>query len=83
MKTTEVEIVKLEDEKEYAVLDSLEVKETKYLLLGLLEEIGKDIDTPTIVIRKLDKKEKYIVGLEDEEEYNKVVNAFLEKEKVS
>lgn len=78
-KEIEIEIVKLEDKREYVVLEALEINGIKYLFLGLLEEVGMDIKVPTLVIRKLDQKEKNIIGLESEEEYNNVLNIFAKE----
>lgn len=76
----EVEVVLLEDKQEYAIIDTIPIEDTKYIYLGLVKEMEKEkIETPEIVIRKYDKKEKYILGLDTEEEYTKALEAFLTK----
>lgn len=82
MEEKEVEIVKLEDKLEYAIVDTIEIAEIKYVYLGLLEELEKESTKhPTVVIRKLDKKEKNILGLDTEEEYKVALEAFVKKHK--
>ena len=76
----EIETVILEDKKEYAIVDTIEIEEVKYLYLGELEELQSEDDImPTVVIRKLDKKEKNILGLETEEEYKMALETFVNK----
>lgn len=76
----EVEVVVLEDKQEYAIVDTISINDTKYIYLGLVKEVEKEtIENPEIIIRKYDKKEKYILGLDTEEEYKEALKAFLDK----
>lgn len=76
----EVEVVHLEDKQEYAIVDTITINDTKYIYLGLVKEMEKEkVENPEIVIRKYDKKEKYILGLDTEEEYNEALEAFFNK----
>lgn len=69
--------VVLEDKIKYAIMDTIELDNTKYLFLCKIEELDKD--NPLVVIRKLDEKEKNILGLDSEEEYKKALSKYLEK----
>lgn len=76
----EVEVVFLEDKQEYAIVDTISINDTKYIYLGLVKEMEKEkIESPEIVIRKYDKKEKYILGLDTEEEYKEALKVFLDR----
>ena len=76
----EVKTVILEDKKEYVIVDTIEIDGIKYLYLGELEELqSESVSMPTVVIRKLDKKEKNILGLDTEEEYKSALEAFANK----
>lgn len=78
----EVETVLLEDKKEYAIIDTIEKEEVKYIYLGLVEELeSEENKNPLIVIRKLDKKGKNILGLDSEEEYKMALEMFVNKRK--
>lgn len=73
-------IVQLEDKEDYAIVDTIFINDTKYIYLGLVKEMEKEeIESPEIVIRKYDKKEKYILGLDTEEEYKEALKVFLNK----
>lgn len=69
--------VVLEDKLEYVIIDTIEIDNVKYLFLENINE--KDASNPNVVIRKLDSKEKNILGLENEEEYNKALQSFIDK----
>lgn len=76
----EVEVVLLEDKQEYAIVDTISIDDTKYIYLGLAKEMENEkMENPEIIIRKYDKKEKYILGLDTEEEYNKALETFANK----
>ncbi len=78
----EMDTVLLEDQFEYVVVDTLEINNTKYLFLGLKEELeNQHLSLPTITIRKLDQTEENILGLDSEEEYKMALQAFVEKGK--
>lgn len=84
----EVETIILEDKLEYAIMDTILVNDTKYMYLGLVSELAEESKKHSkIVIRKLDKKEKNIIGLDNEEEYKMALETFVnkwkEKESVS
>lgn len=69
--------VVLEDKLEYIIIDTIEIDNIKYLFLEDKNE--KEASKPNVVIRKLDSKEKNILGLENEEEYNKALQSFIDK----
>lgn len=76
----EVEVVLLEDKQEYAIVDTISIDDTKYIYLGLAKEMENEkMENPEIIIRKYDKKEKYILRLDTEEEYNKALETFVNK----
>lgn len=72
-----MEVVTLEDNKDYLVLDTLEIDEIKYIYLCLVT----DQEKKSVCIRKLVDDEKNIVGLDSEEEYKKALNAYIIKYK--
>lgn len=75
-----VKTVQLEDNEEYVIVDTILIEDTKYIYLSLPNEIeSEEIEMPEIIIRKYDKKEKYILGLDTEEEYNKALKVFVNK----
>lgn len=75
-----VKTVQLEDNEEYVIVDTILIEDTKYIYLNLPNEIeSEEIEMPEIIIRKYDKKEKYILGLDTEEEYNKALKVFVNK----
>lgn len=81
MEEKELEVVKLEDKLEYAIMDTIEIKGIKYVYLSLVEELKQtEKKLPTIVIRKLDEKEKNILGLDTEEEYKMALETFVSKQ---
>lgn len=72
-----MEAVTLEDNKEYVILDTIEIDGIKYLYLAHLS----DPEKRTACIRKLVDNNINIAGLDTEEEYNKALNAYIEKYK--
>lgn len=80
MEEKEVEVVKLEDQQEYVIMETIEIKGINYVYLSLEEELKQvEKKLPTIVIRKLDEKGKNILGLDTEEEYKMALEAFMSK----
>lgn len=73
----ELETVILEDNKQYAILDTIQIKGVKYIYLSCIEETEK----PQVCIRKLSNNEEEILGLENEEEYNIALEAYTDKYK--
>ncbi len=71
----EVETVFLEDNKEYAIIDTISIDGIKYIYLS---EVENDQE---FCIRKLSLDELDILGLDSEEEYNKALKAYAQKEK--
>ena len=69
----------LENDKEYFIIDSVVVDNITYKLFSNVD------DEMDIKIRKIinENDELYITGIEDDEEFNKVIIAFEEKLKVS
>lgn len=72
-----MEAVTLEDNKEYIILDTIEIDGIKYLYLAHLN----DPEKRTACIRKLVDNNTNIAGLDTEEEYKKALNAYIEKYK--
>lgn len=71
----EVETVVLEDNKEYAILDTIPINGVKYLYLARVEK------PEDLCIRKLSSDEKNILGLENEEEFKMALHAYATKYK--
>lgn len=72
-----MEVVTLEDNKDYLILDTLEVEGIKYIYLCLVT----DQEKKSVCIRKLVDNEENIAGLDTEEEYKKALNAYIRKYK--
>lgn len=78
----EIETVRLEDKKEYVITNTIVNKDTKYIYMVPLEEIQENREEfSTLLIRKLDKKEKNILALDTEEEYKMALNNLLNQKK--
>lgn len=74
--------IQLEDKENYAFIDQIKEKDVNYIYLSPVNELeDENIDNPIIIIRKLDKKEKYILGLDTEEEYKMALELFVRKGK--
>ncbi len=73
----EINIIKLEDNKNYLTIETVINGDNKYLFL--VEEGSKN----NICIRKVIKKDdlEYLVKLENEEEFDEVFTAFFNKYK--
>ncbi len=72
----EVDTVTLEDNKKYAILDTILIQGVKYIYLSCIEEE----ETGTgMCIRKLINHEEDIAGLDTEEEFKKALQVFAEK----
>ncbi len=79
-----MQTIRLEDKEEYIVLEQLYINETKYVYLALKDELeNEDVKILTIVIRKFDKKEKYILSLDTKEEYKQALEFYLNKKNES
>ena len=79
-----MQTIRLEDKEEYIVLEQLYINETKYVYLALKDELeNEDVKILTIVIRKFDKKEKYILSLDTKEEYKQALVFYLNKKNES
>ncbi len=77
---TEVKVVRLEDKEEYVIVDTISIHDIKYIYLCLPNELeNENTEISEMVIRKLDKKEKNILGLDTEEEYKVALDAFAKK----
>ena len=74
----ELETIILENKEEYIVIDTIEIQGSKYIYLGKQQELENN-SMENIVIRKLDKKEKYILGLDNREEYKLALEAYISK----
>ena len=75
MEEKEYEVIMLEDNLEYAEIETLNYNNNTYYLLV-------QTDNPeNICIRKLliENNEEYIVGLDSKEEFDNVINLFSKK----
>lgn len=75
----DVEIITLEDGKDYMVTDEFEINKVRYIYLTNEEDIAD------ICIRKINiiNNEEYLVGLDSEEEFKKALQEFLNRNKNS
>ena len=71
----EIDVLTLENNKDYRILDTLTNDESKYLILENRE------DENDIAIRKVIKKEdgEYVVKLDNNDEFEKIMYLFKEK----
>lgn len=72
-----MEIVRLEDNQEYVVLDKIVINNIKYIYLVL----STDQTKKSVCIRKLVDEEQNIAGLDSQEEYQKALQVFTNKYK--
>ena len=73
MEEKEYNVITLEDNIEYTEIDKIEYNNNTYLFLS-------DLENPeNFCIRKLviENDEEYIIGLETEEEFDKILNLFI------
>lgn len=75
----DVEIITLEDGKDYMVTDEFEINKVRYVYLTNEEDIAD------ICIRKINiiNNEEYLVGLDSEEEFKNALQEFLTRNKNS
>ena len=73
----DLDILTLENNKDYIVIDTLVNEDNKYLFL-----VNKEDDND-IVIRKVIKKEdgEYVIKLDNEDEFEEVMYLFKEKQR--
>lgn len=71
----EIDVITLEDNKEYGIFDTLEHENNKYLFLGNLQD-ESDVCMRKIIVK--DGKE-YLRKLEDEEEFENIMTLYYEK----
>lgn len=74
-----IEIITLEDGKDYMVTDEFEINKVRYVYLTNEEDIAD------ICIRKINiiNNEEYLVGLDSEEEFKNALQEFLNRNKNS
>lgn len=72
-----IEVVTLEDKQEYGIMDTLEIEGIQYIYLQAIPFV----ENPEVVIRKLDEKNKIILGLDSREEYLHALEKYIEKSK--
>lgn len=75
MEEKEYNVITLEDNIEYTEIDKIEYNNNTYIYLS-------DIENPeNFCIRKLiiENNEEYIIGLDNEEEFNNAFNLFQQK----
>lgn len=70
-----VDVIKLEDNKEYIINDEIVIDNITYVYLV------NELDISKLVIRKLNitNNQEYLIGLDNIAELNKVLNAYTEK----
>lgn len=72
----EVNVITLENEKDYIIIDTIEYNNNKYLFLSNKE------DENDMCVRKVILKDKeYLIKLESENELEEVLNVFTTKYK--
>ena len=74
----ELDVMKLEDNQEYAIVDTIEVNNNKYLVFSNIEDEMKNC------IRKVitkDDGQEYVVRLDTEKELELVIEKLIEKHK--
>ena len=71
----ELEIITLDDGRDYIITDEFLIDGVKYVYLTLEGDIG------TFCIRKINiiNNEEYLVGLKDRNEFNMALEKFMEK----
>ncbi len=70
----ELDFITLEDDNNYAIIDTIEVNNNRYLFLADANEFTK------ITVRKVIREEgkEYLVKLDDEEEFDSVMSFYNE-----
>lgn len=71
----EVDTVVLEDNKEYAIMDTIPIDGVKYIYMCQLD------NAQALCIRKLSSDEKNILSLKDEAEFKMALHAYVIKYK--
>ncbi len=74
----ELDVMKLEDNQEYAIIDTIEMNNNKYLVFSNIEDEMKNC------IRKVitkDDGQEYVVRLDTEKELELVIEKLIEKHK--
>mgnify|MGYP004501933857 FL=1 len=65
------------DDKKYLVVDTIEANNVKYVYF-----VDDDDDTDFFVRKEVtENEEKFLIGLDDDQEYDKAMNLFIEKHK--
>lgn len=65
------------DDKKYLVVDTIEAKNVKYVYF-----VDDDDDNDFFVRKEVtENEEKFLIGLDDDQEYDKAMNLFIEKHK--
>lgn len=72
-----MEVITLEDNRDYIILDTIEIDNIKYIYLVLATEE----EQKSVCIRKIVDNGENIAGLDSEEEYRKALSAYTEKYK--
>lgn len=69
--------VRLEDNKDYLILDTIKINDNEYVYLAYIN----DKDKKEVCIRKVVDNGENLVGLDSEEEYKVALNVYAEKYK--
>ena len=65
------------DNKKYLVVDTIEANNVKYVYF-----VDDDDDNDFFVRKEVtENEEKFLIGLDDDQEYDKAMNLFIEKHK--
>ena len=65
------------DDKKYLVVDTIEANKVKYVYF-----VDDDDDNDFFVRKEVtENEEKFLIGLDDDQEYDKAMNLFIEKHK--
>lgn len=65
------------DDKKYLVVDTIEANNAKYVYF-----VDDDDDTDFFVRKEVtENEEEFLIGLDDDQEYDKAMNLFIEKHK--
>ncbi len=71
----DVNVITLEDDLNYIIVDTLITKENKYLVLA------QELDEENVCIRKIIKEDnkEFLIKLDSDEEFNEVLALFNDK----
>lgn len=73
--SVEVNVITLENEKDYEIIDTIKINDNKYLILS------NEVDDYDICVRKIIMKDnkEHITKLDSKEEFEEVMTTFYQK----